>query len=278
MTHFFADDGAKIHVKISGEGSAIVMLHGWTSSHQEWFPFLASLNKNHQVYRWDARGHGGHELQGKSAPTAERMARDLQNMLEHYNLNDVTAVGHSMGALTLWQYIRDFGSLRISKLCFIDQSPKLVTDEVWKLGIYGDFSHAKSTQMMSWLQEDFAEGVLKLTAFGLNERAKEKYLAGASGWERSREALRAQNPGPLIDCWRSLTSADYRDVLEKIDVPSMLVYGGQSNFYSLETAHFVASQIPNAVLHIYDETDHSPHQWQRERFANSLIEFIANAV
>lgn len=31
-------------------------------------------------------------------------------------------VGHSMGALTLWQYIRDFGTSRISKVCFIDQS------------------------------------------------------------------------------------------------------------------------------------------------------------
>ena len=33
-----------------------------------------------------------------------------------------------MGALTLWQYIRDFGTGRLARLCFIDQSPKLLTD------------------------------------------------------------------------------------------------------------------------------------------------------
>lgn len=274
MTHFLADDGAKIHVKISGEGTPVIMLHGWTSSHQEWFPFLAALNARHRVYRWDARGHGGHQFDGKTAPTAERMARDLANLIDHFEIDKATVVGHSMGALTLWQYIRDFGTARLSRACFIDQSPKLLTDDSWSHGIYGDFDERKSQEMMSWLHEDFAEAVLKLTAFGLNARAREKYLAGASGWEKSRTALRAQSPGPLIDCWASLTAADYRDVLAKIDVPSMLIYGGESNFYGRDTAHYVANQIPNAILHIYEGTDHSPHQWQRERFAQDLMAFV----
>lgn len=275
MTHFIADDGAKIHVRISGEGSPVVMLHGWTSSAQEWFPFLAALHQKHRVYRWDARGHGGHPHDDDhEAPTAQRMARDLANLIAHYDLDEITAVGHSMGALTLWQYIRDFGTKKLKRLCFIDQSPKLLTGDDWEHGIYGDFDQDKAGEMMNWLHEDFAEGVLKLTAFGLNARASEKYLANASGWQRSRDGLRAQNPKPLIDCWASLTAADYRDVLAKIDVPSMLVYGGESNFYRVETAHYVASQIPNAILHIYEGTDHSPHQWQRERFARELMEFI----
>jgi len=274
MSHFFADDGAKIHVNISGEGSPIVMLHGWTSSHQEWFPFLAALSAKHRVFRWDARGHGGHALGKHAAPTAERMARDLQNLLDHYQLDKVCTVGHSMGALTLWQYIRDFGTQRLSRLCFIDQSPKLMTDKDWDHGIYGKFDDHKAGEMMGWLKEDFAEAVLKLAAFGLNERAREKYLAGASGWEKSRNALRAQASQPLIDCWASLTAADYRDVLSRIDVPSMLIYGQESNFYRVETAQYVARQIPNSILHIYEGTDHSPHQWQRERFARELMNFI----
>lgn len=274
MHHFFADDGAKIHLKISGNGSPIVMLHGWTSSHQEWFPFLETLNPEHQVYRWDARGHGGHPLGDKATPTAERMARDLANLLEHYQLDNVTAVGHSMGALTLWQYIRDFGTQRISKVCFVDQSPKLVTDDTWQHGIYGDFDASKARDMANWLNDDFPEAVLKLTAFGLNQRARQKYLDGASGWEKSRAMLRSQDPLPLIACWHSLTAADYRDVLKNIDIPAMLIYGGESNFYRTDTAHYVARQIPDAILHIYEGTDHSPHQWNRERFTKDLLQFI----
>lgn len=128
MTHFFADDGEKIHFQISGEGRPLLMLHGWTSSHQEWFPFLALLAGRHRVIRWDARGHGGHRLICDTPPTVQRMANDLRNLIEHLDLHDAVAVGHSMGALTLWQYIQEFGCDRLAKVCFIDQSPKLVTD------------------------------------------------------------------------------------------------------------------------------------------------------
>jgi non-heme chloroperoxidase len=274
MSHFHADDGEKIHVKISGDGPPLVMLHGWTSSHQEWFPFLDELNRQHRVYRWDARGHGNHPLSGGAAPTAPRMARDLLNLLDHYGLDRVAAVGHSMGALTLWQFIRDYGCTRLGQACFIDQSPRLMTDEDWPHGIYRDFDAERSQAFLRELDADFAEAVLRLTAFGLNERAREKYLANARGWEKSRLSLREQFPAPLIACWQSLVEADYRDVLGKIDIPALLVYGGESNFYHVDTAHYVASQIPNVLLHIYEGTDHSPHQWQRERFVADLLAFL----
>ena len=274
MTHFVADDGEKIHLKISGEGPPLILLHGWTSSSQEWFPFLGELNAHHRVYRWDARGHGGHALAHPGSATVERMARDLKHLIDHYGLENATAVGHSMGALTLWQYLRDHGCHGLGKLCLIDQSPKLLTAEDWGHGIYGEFGVDRNTELVDWLREDFAEGVLKLTALGLNERARQKYQENASGWERSRASLRAQDPEPLINCWLSLTAADYRDVLANIPLPTLLVYGGQSNFYRTETAHYVADNIPNAVLRIYEGTDHSPHQWQRERFARELLEFI----
>ena len=275
MDHFTADDGEKIHLKISGEGPPMVMLHGWTSSHQEWFPFVAELQKRHTVFRWDARGHGGHRLRAPELATVSRMAKDLHQCLCHYELDGVCAVGHSMGALTLWQYVRDFGTARIGKLCLIDQSPRLVTDRDWSHGIYGDFDRTKAERFVDDLQRDFAESVLRLGALGLNERARQKYLENARGWEKSRLQLRELDAKPLIACWQSLTDADYRDVLAKIDVPSLLIYGGESNFYHTSTAHYVHGRIADAVLHIYEGTDHSPHQWQRERFTQELLAFAA---
>ena len=82
-------------------------------------------------------------------------------------------------------------------------------------------------------------------------------------------------PDPLIACWQSLVEADYRDVLSSIDVPALLIYGGESNFYHTDTAHYVASQIPKALLKVYEGTDHSPHQWQRDQFVEDLITFFA---
>ena len=60
-------------------------------------------------------------------------------------------------------------------------------------------------------------------------------------------------------------------MLPRIDVPTLLVWGGESNFYDLATARYVHEQIHGSVLHVYDDTDHSPHQWQRERFERDLL-------
>ena len=275
MDHFIADDGEKIHLRISGDGPPLVLLHGWTSTHRDWNPFIDAFAPHFRVFRWDARGHGGHHLETASVPTVARMARDLQNLLDHHQLDQVVVAGHSMGALTLWQYLRDFGDKRLSRLVFIDQSPRLVTGEGWQGGIYGDFGPERSAAFMAELQHDFAEAVLHLVASGHNPRARDAYLENARGIQSARERLRALDPQPLIDCWASLTAADYRDVLAGITIPALLVYGGASNFYSAGTAQYVRDSIPNAVLHTYPDVDHAPHLWERERFVRDVLDFVA---
>lgn len=271
--HFTADDGEKIRVQVSGEGQPLVMLHGWTANHLEWSKFMRGLNPHYRVFRWDARCCGDQALLTTTAPTVERMARDLENMLEHFGIDDAIILGHSMGALTLWQYLRDFGTGRVDKLCFIDQSPKLVTDDSWPLGIYGDFDARRSHEFIQELKRDFVETVLKLVAYGLNGRARADYDAGTPAWDLYRAQLASLDPTPLILCWESLAKADYRNVLPRIDVPTLLIYGGESNFYLPATAQYVVKHTPDAILHIYEGEDHSPHLWQRERFLHDLRTF-----
>ena len=278
MTHsvhtLLADDGETLQVSVAGQGRPLVLLHGWTASHAAWAPLMASLVRTHQVIRPDARGHGGHVLSRTNTPDVARLARDLLNLLDHFDLERAVVLGHSMGALTLWQFIRDHGCDRLDKLCILDQSPKLMTDANWRHGIYGDFDAARSRQFMAELAQDLPEAVLRLVALGRNAKARETYLRDSKGWRMLREALRPLASEPLIAIWQSLVSADFRDVLPGIDRPSLLVYGRASNFYSDECAEFVASQMAGAVLHQYDEADHCPHLMQPERFLADLQAFL----
>lgn len=269
-----ADDGELLHVHLSGSGTPILLLHGWTASHTAWAPLVASLSKYHRLLRPDARGHGGHALSVNQVPDVKRLARDLINLLDHFEIERIAAVGHSMGALTLWQCLRDFGTARFSHLAFIDQSPKLVTDETWHAGIYGDFDHERSQRFIADLEADFVEAVLRLIAFGLNDKARETYLRNSSGWRAAREALRTINPPSAIAIWKSLVAADYRDVLPTIEVPTLLAYGTSSNFYPEATARYVAKRIPQAHLSFYDGADHCPNLVQPDRFVNELVDLI----
>jgi pimeloyl-ACP methyl ester carboxylesterase len=195
--------------------------------------------------------------------------------MDHYQLEQAAVVGHSMGALTLWQFIRDYGCGRLSHLCILDQSPKLVTDATWTNGIYGDFDAARSQRLLADLESDFAEAVLRLSAYGLNAKSRETYERDSRGWQRSRQDLRKLAPSPLIAIWKSLVEADFRDVLGQIDVPTLMVWGAESNFYTLETAAFLLARIRSAKLHVYQGADHSPQLQQAGRFAEELSVFVA---
>lgn len=54
------NQGARIHYQVEGEGSALVLLHGFSGSLQDWYEFgyVERLKKKHRLILVDARGHG----------------------------------------------------------------------------------------------------------------------------------------------------------------------------------------------------------------------------
>lgn len=276
MERFAADDGEILRLRIAGDGPPLILLHGWTSSHTIWNPFLDALSRRHRLFIPDARGHGGHPLSVDPAPDVARLARDVRNLMDHFGLERAAAVGHSMGALTLWQHVADFGCERLSRLCLIDQSPRLVTDAGWAHGIYGDFDAGRSQGLIDALEQDFAESVLRLAAHGRNARARASYELDSRGWRTMREVLRGLLPGPLIAIWRSLVAADYRPVLPRIGIPVLLVWGEQSNFYTAATARYLLDHLPDAALVSYEDADHSPQLLHPQRFTDDLLGFLGS--
>ncbi len=277
MKRVTVEDGETLEVLVRGHGPPLVLLHGWAADLAIWSRLTEHLTHDHTVYAWTARGHGvprPHAGGGSEPPVVARMASDLAAVIAHFKLERPTLVGHSMGAMVAWQMAADHGLEAIGRLCLIDQTPRLVTDEGWRLGIYGDWSRERDQAFVDDLRADFAETVLRLISLGHNAAARHHYQLNSRGIQRMREMLRGREPEPHITCWRSLTAADYRPLLPSLTVPVMLVYGGASNYYGPETAAYVASRISGAALHVFDGADHSPHLADRDRFLGLLRGFI----
>jgi len=51
-------DGATIHVRVGGNGPAVVMLHGFGDTGDMWAPLAAVLAKDHTIIVPDLRGMG----------------------------------------------------------------------------------------------------------------------------------------------------------------------------------------------------------------------------
>lgn len=278
MQQFTASDGQTIHVAVSGNGPPAVLLHEWASNHRVWGGVVKRLEDRFTLYRWDARGHAGRRSDGCGEATVDRMADDLAEMLAHFGLHRPLMVGHSMGGLTAWEYVARHGCAGMGRLCILDQSPRLLTDEQWRLGIYYDWPAERDAAFVHGLRTDFVETVLRLIAHGKNARARARYDSHDESIGRLRAYLAVLDPEPLITVWQSLAARDWRPVLPAIDVPVLLVYGTDSNYYGVETGEYVQGATPRSQLLIYDGADHSPHLAEPDRFAADLAAFAATEV
>lgn len=264
------EDGLQLKVNCSGSGSSLVIVHGWINSTDFWTPFIQNASSDFTCYCWNARMHST----SRNISMAQ-MARDIYSVISQLGLDDVVLMGHSMGALAVWEYISQFGNERISKIVIIDQTPKIITDEDWSLGLYGDFDSDKNRDFIDWLSRDFVSGGLHLgmSAYEMSAEQKAK-MQETDLYKARRDFVASLTPEPWIEAWRSLSQQDYRDVLNTIDVPVFLAYGKQCCYYGEKVALFVHENVPDNKLVVYSPATHYPHLEAPDQFYADLKAFV----
>jgi pimeloyl-ACP methyl ester carboxylesterase len=272
---FVADDGQPIPVQVTGDGPPVVLVHGLGCSHQHWVRVARRLAHRHRVYAWDARGHGLCELAAGSRITLPRLARDLANLLDFFRLERAVLVGHSMGALTVMQYLHEYGTARAAVVGLVDQSPRIVTDDEWRLGLFGGCSAAMLSALIAGARSNLAETVLRQIELSTGEWMRRRLAADALLGRWLRRWLQRIDVVPLLDLCETLAAADFRPLLPRLDVPLIVVLGGRSAHYGgLPLDDYYRRTVPHARVRIYPQSGHSPHYAEPARFARDLLQFI----
>lgn len=277
MSHFVADDGQRIPVFTAGTGVPIVLVHGLACSHRNWMPVARRLARHARVHVWDARCHGSCVAETSARLTLQRLALDLRQMIEHFQLDRVVLVGHSMGALTVLQYLQDHGKARALAVALVDQSPRVVTDPEWRLGLFGGCSREMIVGTLTSARNDLPGTIVR------------QLEVAAGGWLQRRPGARAAldamlrrwlgtfDATPLLNLAESLTTADFRPLLPTLDMPVWVVLGGQSPHYGgVPLEAYFRRAVCHAAITVYDRAGHSPHVAEPVRFANELLAFLAD--
>lgn len=118
--HKFADVGdVTMHYVVGGQGTPLVLLHGWPQSWYEWRPIMAQLAEKHTVYAVDLPGLG--DSQGK--PTGydkATLARYVHQLITTVaNGQQVGLVGHDLGAAVAFRYAAQYPG-DVDKLAYLD--------------------------------------------------------------------------------------------------------------------------------------------------------------
>ena len=111
----FDSDGIRLHYEVHGpgDGSAIVLVHGFASDYQlNWVGtrWQETLTKaGHRVIGLDCRGHGSSDKPHDPAAYAlETMAADVRRLVDHLQIETANYLGYSMGAKIGVQAMLDF--------------------------------------------------------------------------------------------------------------------------------------------------------------------------
>jgi len=111
-------NGTTLHVRIGGQGAAVVMLHGFGDTGDMWAPAAAALVKNHTVVVPDLRGMGlsTHPEQGY---TKKNQAVDIAGVMDALKISSADLVTHDIGNMVGYALAAQYPT-RITKWVVID--------------------------------------------------------------------------------------------------------------------------------------------------------------
>jgi non-heme chloroperoxidase len=112
-------EGGKLFVCIEGDGTPIVLVHGFALNHQMWKYQVPYLTANgYKAVAIDLRGFGNSsEVQG--AYTYDTWANDISTVIDTLQLQRVTLVGFSLGGAIAMHYVTTRADRRIERLALV---------------------------------------------------------------------------------------------------------------------------------------------------------------
>lgn len=106
----------------SGEGTAVVLLHGFLENKKMWSAYVDLFSEKHRVITIDLLGHGESDSLGY-VHSMEDNANAVHEVLEHLKISKATILGHSMGGYVGLAFAELFPN-NISKLVLLNSTSK----------------------------------------------------------------------------------------------------------------------------------------------------------
>lgn len=101
-----------LHVAEAGPATApaFLFLHGWPESWRIWQPILELAGDDQRLVAIDLPGIGG-STRGSTGRTKRAIAHVVHDLVDVLAPHDVTLVGHDIGGMVTYAYLREFADL-----------------------------------------------------------------------------------------------------------------------------------------------------------------------
>jgi pimeloyl-ACP methyl ester carboxylesterase len=252
-----------IYYEVTGEGPAIVFLHGATGdSSTYWENQVPFFSQDFEVITVDIRGHGRSKLGVVTVDYIEDCADDLRRILDELNISEAHIVGLSKGGLVAQRFALKHPQ-RLRRLVLADTSSgiksekmrRFLEDVLIKTAERSDMEHVFDLNLLwahsaRYLEENKDRIALERKHFA--ETSVEEYIA----------------------LMKTTSVADITDQLPKIIAPTLVIWGSEDIEIPRLYSEILARNIPNAMLVIIEGAGHKSCVDRPEEFNKVVNTFL----
>jgi pimeloyl-ACP methyl ester carboxylesterase len=255
-----------------GPHAPVVLLHGWTGSHDDFLPVVDALAVSRRVIVPDLPGHGGAPPPADGDWSLAAHVRVVEHLLEDAGVDELHLVGHSHGGLVA-QRVAQAHSHRLRSLTLIGTGMGALGDEARQMVI--DVADAVLDRGMpaAW---DVVTGVDD----GDDDRDADAATAHLTTRDMAvRERFLSMRPEAVVGVGRNLlTAAPVNGAfLRGIDVPVLVCHGEGDRTWLPHEQQRLARSIRGARYAVIPDALHSPATENPDGLLLLLTPFLAAA-
>jgi pimeloyl-ACP methyl ester carboxylesterase len=256
-------DRLRVTFRAAGEGPPIVLLHGFLCDSRVWRTQLAGLADAFRLIAWDSPGAGGSDDPAANFTIAD-WAAALGAFLDRLGISEASIVGLSWGGLLAQELYRVRTRL-VRRLVLAD------TYAGWR----GSFDAAVAAQRLARCER---ESFLPPDGFVPLWVPHEFFTPNAPTElvEEMRKVVSTFHPRGFRLMARSLAESDMNDLLPRIQVPTLLLWGADDLRSPIPVAERFVDAIPNAELKVIPRAGHVSNMEQPEMFNEHLRRFCGS--
>ena len=263
----------ELYFEDHGQGRPVVLIHGWPLSGRSWEKQVPALvDAGYRVITYDRRGFGN-SSQPWSGYDYDTFAADLDALLSHLELSDVTLVGFSMGGGEVARYLGTYGSGRVAKAVLAAAVPPYL----YKSNDHpdGGLDDATIGQFEQGVKDDriaFLDGFVT-NFFTVGERTN---LVSEPLRVYHRDLAAFASPKGTLDCIGAFGRTDFRADLARFDVPTLVIHGDSDAVVPFEVSGKRSHEaIANSELVLIEGAPHGFNATHAKEFNQALLDFLA---